>query len=135
MFHIILNCEVVNETWQEMTPTLLKLHPNAVRDEEKAFGLIIKNKSPGILLRNWLTYLLRFCTTQLEREAHFSSYDIRNRIKMKVQHEVEERVQKKFYQYSFENKLNKFHKIFSHENAICSINEGDEKYTIRRIFN
>jgi len=122
IYHIILNCDMVNE-----------LHPNAVSDEEKVFGLITKNKSPGILLRNWLTYLLRFCITQLEREAHYSSYDIRNKMKIKMMHEIEERVQLKYFQYAKENNLVKFQKIFCHANVLCTTNE-EEEYTINVIF-
>ena len=134
IYHIILHCDVVNKIWEDINPTLMKLYPASICDEEKVFGIIIKKTSPGILLRNWITYLLRACVAQIEREAHCAPFDITNKIKRKVQHEVEQEVQHKLFRYTNENKLDLFDKIITHANVICEKQE-DGKYTINHIFN
>ena len=72
IYHIILHCEYVNKLWEEVEPILRQLHPVPVSDEEKVFGIVQKKTTTGIILRNWLTYLLRECITREEREAYYS---------------------------------------------------------------
>ena len=66
-FHIILHCDFTNDLWNEIEPILKKIHPKHVTDEEKAFGIIERKQTPGILIRNWITYLLRECISKEER--------------------------------------------------------------------
>ena len=66
-FHLILNCPFVKKLWIEITPFLLKLHQAPVNEEEMSFGLY--GSSPRILVRNWLTFLLRELIIRQEKTA------------------------------------------------------------------
>ena len=68
IYHIILHCKFTNKLWEDIEPILRELHSTPVSEEEKAFGIVQKKPTTGILLRNWLTYLLRDCIMQEERE-------------------------------------------------------------------
>ena len=63
-FHIILNCQTVLDLWSEAEPFFRKIHPTQVTREEMAFGII--GTSQPIVLRNFLTFLLRECIRDYE---------------------------------------------------------------------
>ena len=98
VFHIILHCEFTNKLWNDIDPVLKELHPNLVNDEEKTFGIVEKKKTPGILLRNWLTYILRECISKEERIAYHSAKtpNLQN-IKRKFNNAVELDIHAFFY--------------------------------------
>ena len=58
-FHVIFECPVVASLWDQIEPLLLKIDPAPVTEQEKIFGML--GNSPAIILRNWLTYVLRYC--------------------------------------------------------------------------
>ena len=100
-------------------------------------GIFQKKKTTGILLRNWVTFLLRKCIAHTEKEAFYAP----NRpiiativkIKQKVCHSVELEIQTKAFQYKNENKLHCFDKIITHENVLCEKLENGE-YNISNVF-
>ena len=63
-FHLTLECDVTVSLWRQLEPYLLCLSPAPVTDFEKIFGLL--GTSPKIILRNWLTFLLRQCIVDQE---------------------------------------------------------------------
>ena len=73
IYHIILHCDVTNTLWKGIELILRELHPPMVTEEEKAFGIVQKRKTTGIIQRNWPTYLLRNCISQTERTAYHAS--------------------------------------------------------------
>ena len=56
----------------EIDPILLQLHRKHVTDEEKSLGIIHIKKTAGMIMRNWLTYKMRFEIMQYERVAYHS---------------------------------------------------------------
>ena len=50
-----------------------RTYPFSVSDEEKAFGIPQKQKQNPIMLRNWITYLMRTCISEAERRAYYSN--------------------------------------------------------------
>ena len=55
----MIDCDIVKKIWDDFEITLYKIHPLPITNEEKTLGIIHKNPTTGILLRNWLTFLLR----------------------------------------------------------------------------
>ena len=80
-FHNTLHCTTVQNLWKNIEPHLLKIHPTPVTEHEMAFG--IPGKSKNIILRNWLTFLLREVTSQQERIAYYNKKGQRNEIDIK----------------------------------------------------
>ena len=72
IYHIILHCDFVNNIWIQMEPILTQLHSKSVTDDEKALGVVTIKSTPGILLRNWLTYKLREQVMLFERMSYHS---------------------------------------------------------------
>ena len=56
-----------------------------VSEEEKASGISQQKKTiTGILLRNWVTYLLRECILREETAAHYSAKPSIEKAKEKI---------------------------------------------------
>ena len=134
IYHLILHCDVTNKLWDDIQRTLHKLHPIPVSDEEKALGLFQKNPSIGILLRNWLTFFLRKCIADSEREAFYDTGEsIIVKIKRKVNRAIGVEIDMKAYRYKHENNLAFFDKIITHAQVLCEKNQNEE-YTIKNVF-
>ena len=88
-----------------------ELHPKAVTDEEKAFGIIERKQTPGILIRNWITYLLRECISKEERLAyHLAKIPNPQNIKRKFNNAFELEIILKILRYKNDNNLVFFEK-------------------------
>jgi len=72
IYHIILHCDFVNNIWTQMEPILYQLHRESITEEEKALGIVTIKSTPGILLRNWITYKMREQIMLFERRAYHS---------------------------------------------------------------
>ena len=59
--------------WDELEITLYKIHEVPVSNNEKAVGVVEKNE--GVLLRNWLTFVLRQAVADAERECYYAPRD------------------------------------------------------------
>ena len=81
-FHIIFDCPVVVSLWTQIEPLLLKLCPTLVTEQEKIFDLL--GTSPAITLRNWLTYVMRFCIYQHATLAYHNKQGLSNETNIKV---------------------------------------------------
>ena len=134
IYHIILDCSFTNKLWEEIEPLLKVLHPSPVTDEEKAFGIIQKKQTAGILLRNWLTFLLRECITQEERAAYHASQPNLEKTKKKFNQTLGLEIQVKIIRYTNENNLAFLEKIITHAEVICKKGE-DGEYQITQVFN
>ena len=62
-----MDCKFTRKIWDDIKPLLQKLYPDDITEEEKAFGIVKKKQTDGILLRNWITYLMRECISYEER--------------------------------------------------------------------
>ena len=67
-FHIVVSL------WKGIELMLIKIYPAPVTEQEKIFGIL--GDSPAITLRNWLTYVLRFCIHQQERKTIFNRVNV-----------------------------------------------------------
>ena len=135
IFHIILHCDVTLSLWKDIEPILNKLYPAPISDEERAMGILQYNKNTGVMVRNWLSFLLRRCIADFERESyHNPCYNnTENKIKRKLNHLITVEIDKKYFRYKHENKLATFKKFFAHANVLCEEHE-DEEYMIKNIF-
>ena len=135
IFHLILDCDVTVNLWNDIEPILKRLYPAHISDEEKAMGIVQFNKNTGVMLRNWVTFLLRRCIADFEKAAyHNSCYsNIETKIKRKLNHLITLEIDKKVFRYKHENKLATFEKFFAHANVLCE-KHGDEDYMIHNIF-
>ena len=133
IYHIILHCEFANKLWEELEPILRQLHPVPISDEEKAFGIVQKNQKTSIILRNWLTYLLRECISREEREAYYSPNPNLQKTKLKLNEAMRSEIHIKAILYKNENNLLAFEKVLTYEEILCKKGE-DGEYQIMEVF-
>ena len=133
IFHLILDCELVSSIWREITPILLSLHPTQPNKEEKSFGIVQTNPPTAILVRNWLTFLVRHCISKMERQAHYCPSNIIPRTKKKIQHCIEKELDKKHFVSLNDGSTKKFEEIYAYRNVICRM-RPEGKYTVTKIF-
>ena len=117
-FHLTLNCKVSQNLWKDLEPHLLRLHQQPVLDQEKVFGLF--GQSPGIIVRNWLTFLLRHCIVEKESIAYHNKKGILNEriLKIKYNEEVKAEVMQKYRIYSNLGRTEYFEKIFAFQDYL-----------------
>ena len=75
-FHLVLDCPLTNSLWVRLEPLLRQIVPVQVTDGEKAFGLL--GNTPHVILRNWLTYVLRASIHQYENIAYHNQLGMAN---------------------------------------------------------
>lgn len=134
IYHLILHCHFTNTLWSEIEPCIKQIHPLNITEEEKAFGIVKKKQTVGILLRNWVTYLLRDFISKLESTSYRSSKipDLQS-AKHKFNAEIDFEIKKKIWRYRNDNNLALFEKFFTHRKVLCSKREDDE-YEIQKVF-
>ena len=112
-FHLIFDCPVVVSLWEEIEPLLLRIDPSPVTKREKIFGIL--GNSPAIVLRNWLTYVLRFCIYRQENLAYHNKKGALNATDIKLIYNTQvhrEAVQRLLY-YTHKGRLDLFHKYYT----------------------
>ena len=129
----IFYCNVVNKVWGELSYKLLKLCPTPVSEIEKAFGILSEKPTPGIFVRNWLTYKLRKAIEVVEREAYYSNFNVIIKIKRQLQCSMERELDQKLFSFSYENKTEIFDKFYAYKNVLCASQDG-KSYKINDIF-
>ena len=130
-YHIILHCNFTHKLWQEIEPTLKKLHPNSVSMEEKALGIVHTKQTNGILLRNWVTFSLRRHIMQCEREAYHSPNTLNiETSKTKFNQTMTSEMKVKMMQYK---NVDFVHKILTHSGILCE-KIVEEEYRFTKVF-
>ena len=112
---------------------LKQLHPVAISEEEKAFGISQDRVSTGILLRNWVTYLLRECITQEEKAAYYSLKPDIGKVKRKFNHALEFEIYQKVLRYKKENNLTYLDKVVTYTGILCT-KQNNGEYKINKFF-
>ena len=107
--------------------------PAPMSEEEKSFGIVQKKKTHGILLRNWITYLMRHCIAQHEREAYTSKKPSVEKIKVNLNKKMVFEITMKLMRHRNEGNLAHFEKIIAHANVLCRPTT-DEAYEVRKFF-
>jgi len=117
-FHITIECTALKILWLELENHLLHIHPTAITDFEKVFGLIA-NK-PSIILRNWMTFLLRQCIVEQENIAYHNKKGQGNipEIKLKYNQMVKTEVWKKYNIYRNLGRTQYFENVFAVNNYL-----------------
>ena len=118
--------------WDDIEPLLIKLYDISVSNEEKAFGIIKKKPSNGVLARNWVTYLMRQVISEVERRAHHAPIrisEIKNRIEGKFRSEVH----MGFFRYDQGNHLLSFEKVITHNSVLSQRPRGGDLTSCRLI--
>ena len=133
IFHVILYCDIVSTIWRDITPILLKLHPDQPNEEEKAFGIVRRNPRPGVRVRNWLTFLIRRCISKMERRAHFCNPNILARTKKRIQYSLEKEIDKKLFICLNEGNMKVFDDFLTHSNVICKKTQ-EQHYLVTKMF-
>ena len=125
IYHIILNCEFVNNVWRHMQPLLSSLHRLTITDEEKALGIVTIKKTTGILLRNWLTFKVREQVMLFERKKRPLLF------KAKFNQSVALEIKQLMIRFNNEHKLDLFDKIIAYQGILCEkIQEGEYQFKV-----
>ena len=131
-FHITLECPTVNQIWQDISPHLRTIYPLPVSDTEKAFGL--PGHAPNILLRNFMTFLLRECVADQERAAYHNGRGPSNLDDLKIRYNqrIKDEVHMKSVVYKHHGRMGFFESVFAHNNYL--ITWENESWQILTIF-
>ena len=103
--------------WTAIRPFLLLLSPQDVTEEEMAFGLL--GHAPNILLRNWLTFLLRDSIYRQEVRAFynqrglFNTVDIQRRFNARAVRETYQR----FLYYQHQGQPDLFRRLYGYKDV------------------
>ena len=135
IYHIIIDCDFTKKLWNEIEPMLNKLHQAPISIEEKAFGVIEKNKTKGVILRNWLTYFLREQIMIEEKQAYHSQKTPNiETFKRKFNQKFHTELQMKYYRFENENNLDLFDELITYA-SVLGTNTEHEGYKVAQIFN
>ena len=132
IFHIILYCSTVTRIWNDIEPVLMKLHNVRVSNEEKAFGIVKKKPSNGVLARNWVSYLMRQVISDAERLAHYAAISVLG-IKKKIQEKFRSEVHMGFFRSDHGNHLLSFEEVITH-NGVLSQRPRNGDLSISELF-
>ena len=134
IYHIMLFCDFSVQLWNDIEAVLKQLHNAPISNEEKAFGVVQKNLTPGPLVRNWLTYLLReFIAEEERRSYHTKKKPNLQKAKRDFNYAVKWEIRIKLLQYEHSGNTDKLDKIITHGDILCKKGD-DEQYQIRDIF-
>ncbi len=90
----------------------MQISPEPFTPREKVFGLL--GHSPGVILRNWITFLLRHCIVEQESLAYHNKKGLLNELELKAKFNeiVKWEAMAKYRIYSNLHRTNYFEKIF-----------------------
>ena len=119
-FHITIECPTIAKAWQDISSHLRAIHPHPVSDMEKAFGL--PGHTPNILLRNYMTFLLRECIADQERAAYHNGRGPSNLEDLKIRYnqKIKDEVYMKFNIYKHLGRLGFFEDVFAYRNYLIA---------------
>ena len=135
-FHIILDCPTVQTLWSDIEPFLTGIYYNAITDHEMAFGIV--GNTPYIVLRNWLTFLLRDVIRTFERQAFHNNLGEDNAVHIRHAYNarVQREVMRSFITYKNLQRQDFFFKYFNPNGRFLLDVEGELKYAnIPKVFN
>ena len=117
-FHITNECTALAQLWLDIECNLKTLHPVPLTNMEKVFGL--HGNSPGIILRNWMTFLLRDIITHQERIGYYNQKGQGNieDIKLAYNQKVKTEVWIKYNIYKNLGRLSYFETIFAYKDYL-----------------
>ena len=131
-YHITIECPVLTTIWTELEPHLQNIHPTQITNAERTFG--ISGTTPNILLRNWMTFVLRQCIVEQENIAYHNQKGQANTkdIKLAYNQKIKTEIWNKYNIYSNLGRMNYFTQIFAVNNYLMTWE--DEQWQILTIF-
>ena len=124
-YHFILWCVV--GIWNDIEPLLVRLYSVPLSNEEKAFGIVKKKPSEGVLARNWLTFLMRQVISDVERLAHYATISV-SKIKDKIQEKFSSEVHMGFFRSTQGNHLFSFEEVITHNSVLTQRHQNGDLY-------
>ena len=133
MYHIILHCPVTLDLWKALEPLLQQITPEPVTEKEMAFGM--NGQSDQIIVRNWMTYILRQLIQKQEYVAYNSKVPLQNEhhIRIKYNHKIVKEINKMKIRYKGQNNMRYFDRLFT-KNPILVTKQAENTYVIKKIF-
>ena len=111
--------------WSALIPHLNNIHNTPHSTIEMVFG--IYGNTPGIALRNWLTYFLRQCISEQENIAfhHKRPQDNETNIKLKYNQKIKSELWRLNNLYSNLNRTRYFQTIFAVNDYLITWENND----------
>ena len=99
--------------WDDLEPRLIQILNSPVTSHEKVFGLL--GHTPSVILRNFLTYLLRQCIVEQEGIAYHNKRGMLNirDAKTRFNSTVKTEIMAKYRIYAHIGRNDFFEKIFA----------------------
>ena len=131
-FHITLECPIVQSLWSEVEFHLRSICPAPVSAMEMVFGL--PGTTPGVVLRNWFSFLLRSCIVDQENIAFYNKRYQGNAIdiKLKFNDRLKAEIWEKYNIYHNLGRLEYFVRVFGHRDYL--IKQVEESWQVLTIF-
>lgn len=119
-YHITLECPTTTQLWRDVSHHLHAICSIPVTDMEKVFG--IYGHTPNILLRNYITFLLRQCIAEQENAAYYNKKGPDNikDIKLIYNQKIKSEVWMKYHIYKYLGRLHSFESIFAVDNYLIT---------------
>ncbi len=130
-FHITIECPIVQLLWSEVEVHLQNIYQAPVTAMEMVFGL--SGTTPDIILRNWLTFLLRSCIVTQENIAFHNKKYQGNAIDIKLNfnNRLKAEIWEKYNIFDNLGRLDYFTKTFGHnEYLIKKVKESWQVLTV-----
>ena len=124
IYHTLLDCKPAMKAWNDLEVTLYKIHEVAVTDEEKALGIFGRKLGQGVVLRNWLTFILRQSISDTERECYFSSCDSLQTIKKNFRKLLQDELFHASHRCANQNKQDFFDEVSTYKSVVCDRTDG-----------
>ena len=126
--HIIFDCPIVKTLWSDLEPILSAITPVPVTQSEQIFGL--SGDTPAIILRNFITFTLRECILQGERDAFKRNIGFFNEVEVKrmFNSRIVRYTQQRQRTFEMMNREDLFEKFFLINDILVS-REGDDDWT------
>ena len=112
VYHIILDCKFSSVLWKDLHPALDEIHKVNITTEEMVFGL--KGNTPPVLLRNFLTFVLREVITHMELKAYYE-HDFQTNLedaKLTYNKKINDYIQMIFDSYKYNDRPDLFDRYF-----------------------
>ena len=89
--------------------------------------------TPGVLLRNWITFMLRELVEKQEKKAYYQQGIVKNLQEFKIvfNKRVEKYVHRALLTYDRDGNLDTFLKTFAYNNILVTDSEDEERTTNR----
>ena len=134
MYHTLLECKVAMTAWDELEITLYRIHEVPVSNEEKAIGIIEEKPNLGVLLRNWLTFVLRQAVADAERECYYATRDSLHTIRKIFRKLIKEEVFLASLRAKNQNKGDLVDKAIMHNSVLCDKTDDGSYHVKNQLF-